>query len=112
MIDSIRIAAFPNRAYSQYNQDLIDAVEKGDPKKLDVEDELEEMKKKALLFDENFKKSTASAITDEILALDRRRDDAFIGFTTIVRGYTFSKFPEKKRLPILLLINLAYMEVA
>lgn len=97
MIDAVNLSHLPNRAYSQYAQDLIDAIVKGDPKKLDVEDELEEMKKKALLFDENFKKSTASPVTEEVLALDRRRDDAFIGFSTVVRGYTFSKFPEKKK---------------
>ena len=107
MIEAIKLPGLRNGEFSQFILDFLDFVQKGNVTTLKVEAEFNNLKALSDKFEKNFKIPQGSAITDEIIAMDVRRDNAFTGMSFIVNGNTYSSNAEVKNAALLLSNHLA-----
>ena len=102
MIDSIKLPGLRNGEFSQFILDFLAFVEKGNPAILDVVDENNALKAKSDAIENIFKTPQGSVITDELVAIDLRRDNAFTGYSLIINGNTYNKDAAVKTAALLL----------
>lgn len=102
MIQAIRLPGLRNGEFIQFSQDVLAAVELGNPVALNVVVQFNSFSEKINELELLFKPDPGSMITNEIVLLDNRRDSAFTGFSTIIRGFTYSFIPEQKAAALLL----------
>ena len=102
MIDAIKLPGLRNGEFSQFILDFLAFVSKGNPQTLRVMEEYNALLEKSGKIEGLFKQPQGSVITDELIGIDQRRDDAFTGYSFIVTGYTYSSDPVKKAAALLL----------
>lgn len=107
MINSIHLYSLRNGEYSQFILDTLSFIQKNDPKKLMVEYQYDQLLAISHDIEKLFKMEQGSILSDELMALDERRDDAINGLTTIINGHAYSTDPEVKANAKLLANHLA-----
>ncbi len=90
MIQSIRLQSLRNGEYIQLMLDVADMVNENDPAALKVEAKLTALQQEVNELEELFKIAQGNIITDELIALDTRRDNAFVGIQTLINGHSYS----------------------
>lgn len=89
MTQSIDLSKLRNAEYVQFTTDVLQIVNLNNPATLQVEAKYNGLNDVKNELEELFKKSTANPITEEIEALDQRRDNAISGILAIVKGNTY-----------------------
>lgn len=89
MTQSIDLSKLRNAEYVQFTTDVLQIVTINNPATLQVQAKFNAFSSVKNELEVLFKKSTANPITDEIEALDERRDNAVSGILYIVKGNTF-----------------------
>lgn len=89
MIDSINIAVLRNGEYLQFMEDFTSIVDVNSPATLNVDAQNTALKAKEIELQALFKVDQKNEITDELVLIDQRRDDAINGITSIVNGYLY-----------------------
>lgn len=107
MIDSIKLSALRNNEYAQFMQNFLAVVQRYDPIALQVLDEYNLLLTRLNSVKGMLNEGSGSAITDELVALDARRDEAINGLIALVNGYTYSIDVAKKEAANLLTNHLA-----
>ena len=92
-ITGIDLKNLRNDEYFQFMKNTVSLVTANDPVVLNVVAQNNALNTKTTEFDTLFKKSTASALTQEIFTLDVRRDNALVGINSIINGYLYHFTP-------------------
>lgn len=87
MISGIRLRALRNGEFIQFIRNFLEFTLKNDPAKLNVQARYDALLKLADELEELFVKESYSDLTQELVALDARRDKAVIGINWVVKGY-------------------------
>lgn len=90
MINSIDIYNLRNGEYLQFLTDFLDTVSDNNPDNLQVRTAYDALRTATDDTEKLFKISQGSIITEDILALDARRDNALTGFTFLINGHSYS----------------------
>ncbi|EZH72437.1 hypothetical protein ATO12_23600 [Aquimarina atlantica] len=80
---------FRNSEFIQYLTDVKKIVLQRDPQALQVVTQIDALNQQISVMDGVYKKQLGSTITQELEALDKRRDLAIIGIRTAVEAYTY-----------------------
>lgn len=83
------LTRFRNGEYLQYMKDVLKLVNKQDVALLELTEPRDALSSLTTRIDDAFQHSLGSALTQEIIALDERRDKAFIGFKSVLNGFTY-----------------------
>lgn len=83
------VTRYRNGEYLQYMKDVLELVNKQDVTTLLLTAQRDDLTTIVTSIDEAFQQSLGSALTQEIIDLDERRDKAFIGFKTLLNGFTY-----------------------
>jgi hypothetical protein len=94
MINAIDLAKLRNGEFLQFGTNVSDLVESNNPKGLNVEVQHAVFKTKVNETAALFNTERSSAITQELILLDERRDRAITGITTVIDGYCSHYFAE------------------
>ena len=91
MINSIKLPDLRNASYLQFQKDFLAIISRNDPASLQIETKYNDLSAKVTELENLFKKVLANPITQELLALDTRRDDAVTGiyYTALAYSYHF-----------------------
>ncbi len=89
MISSIDIAKLRNGEFLQFQTDFLSIVNLNNPATLQVQTHYNVLVANVQEIESLFKTDTANPITEEIAALDGRRDDAINGLLFIVKAYSY-----------------------
>jgi Family of unknown function (DUF6261) len=106
MIQSIDLKALRNAEYLQFMGQFAGLVNSSGPAALDVVAQYDSLRLKLTDMEALFKKQLASNITEEIEALDLRRDNAINGITSLVWAYLYHYNPDLVKAASLLSDNL------
>lgn len=87
MINAIDLAKLRNGEFLQFGTNVSDLVESNNPKGLNVEVQHAVFKTRVNETAALFNTERSSAITQEIIRLDDRRDRAITGMTAVIDGY-------------------------
>ena len=87
---------FRNGEYLQYMKDVLKLVNQQDVALLELTDQRDTLTGLTTQIDEVFQQSLGSAITQEIIALDERRDRAFVGIKAVLNGFTYHNNASKQ----------------
>ncbi|WP_316846268.1 DUF6261 family protein [Pedobacter psychrodurus] len=90
MINSIVLQPLRNGEYIQFMTDTLNIVSKNNPEKLKVSAQYEALRAATDNVEKLFKISQASLVTEELEALDKRRDDAINGINLHIQSLTYS----------------------
>jgi len=90
MINSIVLQPFRNGEYIQFLTDTLNIVLKNNPKTLNVVAQYDALRTATDNAEKLFKISQASLVTEELEALDKRRDDAINGISLQVQSLSYS----------------------
>lgn len=107
MIDAIKFSALRNNEYTQFMQNFLNVVQRYDPSALLVQDEYNKLLSLVNTIKGMLNEGTGSVVTDDLIALDSRRDEAINDILALVNGYTYSPDPAKKAAANLLTNHLA-----
>jgi hypothetical protein len=88
MIDSIDLKGLRNAEYIQFMDNFRDLVIKNDPTMLGVAVQQTVFVGKIVEIENLFKLQQANKFTEEVQALDLRRDNAINGISLVINGYT------------------------
>lgn len=83
------LTRYRNGEYLQYMKDVLVLVNLQDVALLELTEQRDTLNSLTNQIDEAFLQSLGSALTQEIILLDERRDKAFIGIKTLLSGYTY-----------------------
>lgn len=89
MIDSIDLQQLRNDEHLQLNKDVATLTLQNDPEALHIKPQYDALVLKNNELDALYKKQAASELTQEIDALDDRRDRAISGLVIVVDGYQY-----------------------
>lgn len=89
MITSIHLNNLRNSEFLQFSTDFLGLVLLNDPRALKVQPQYDKFKAATDMIDALFKADRGSLITDELVALDERRDTAINGITGYVQSLTY-----------------------
>jgi hypothetical protein len=89
MIHSINLTNLRNSEFLQFSNDFLGLVLLNDPRALKVQAQYDTFKAAASTIEALFKADRGSLITDELVALDERRDTAITGITAYVQSLTY-----------------------
>lgn len=89
MIRSIKLHALRNSEYIQFMRDVLFIIDKNHPDRLKVTDAYASLKSLVDRIEDLFMVQKGSSITQEIYALDARRDNALNGILFYVNGLTY-----------------------
>lgn len=106
MINSIDLTRMRNAEYIQFMKNVGALVTSNGPEALQVAAQNEALTTKTNELDVLFKKQLSSEITQEITALDERRDNAVRGIASVVDGYLYHFDTDKKQAATKLFANL------
>lgn len=90
MINSINLISLRNGEYIQFLTDVLNIVQTQNPATLSVKPQYDTLLATKASLENSFKTSQGSLVTEEITALDNRRDRAINGINSLVNGYTYS----------------------
>lgn len=90
MIQSIRLQSLRNAEYIQLMLDVAGLVNENDPAVLKVEAKHTALQQEVNQLEELFKIAQGNIITDELIAIDTRRDNALVGIQTLINGHSYS----------------------
>lgn len=90
MINSITLYSLRNSEFIQFLTDFLAIVLQKDPTAMQVKKQYDAVAALENSLEALFKTDKGSDITDELIALDLRRDNAFNGISTLVSGYSYS----------------------
>ena len=107
MIDSIKLSSLRNNEYAQFIQNFLTVVQRHDAATLQVQEEYDKLLSLLNSIKAMLNEGSGSVITDELVGLDIRRDEAINGIIALVNGYTYSKDATKKAAANLLATHLA-----
>ena len=107
MISPLKITALRNNEYTQFMQNFLNVVQRYDPAVLLVQDEYNKLLALINFMKGMLNEGSGNAITDELVALDTRRDEAINGIMALANGYTYSMDPAKKAAANLVVTHLA-----
>ncbi len=106
MINSILLRELRNANYLQFQKDFLSIISRNDPKGLQVESKYDELASKVEELEGLFKKALANPISQELLDLDARRDDAINGIFYVATAYTYHYDSVLKKAADALLANI------
>lgn len=91
MINSIDLPHLRNANYLQFQKDFLAIISRNNPALLQIETKYEELSAKVLEMEALFKKALANPMSQELLVLDGRRDDAINGiyYTALANSYHY-----------------------
>ena len=90
MILTIRLTGLRNNEYTQFMQNILSAINRYDPTALQIKPDYDALMTELTSTKQVLNEATGSATTDELVALDTRRDNAFSGALAMVNANTFS----------------------
>lgn len=96
-MNTIDLPKLRNAEYLQYMKDFAGIINLNDPATLQIDAKLAALNAKTLELEELFKKALANDLTRVILALDERRDNAVMGITAFLQGYSYHYEEDKKQ---------------
>lgn len=89
MINAINISILRNAEYLQFMKNVASLVQTNDPVVLNVAPQLTALNNAVSVLDGLFKIQLANEITEELVAIDERRDKAITGLGFVVTGYVY-----------------------
>jgi len=89
MINAIDLRNLRNSEFLQFSNDFLGLVLLNDPRALKVQPQYDNLKAAANTIEALFKADRGSLMTDELVALDLRRDTAITGITGYVQSLTY-----------------------
>ncbi len=107
MIISINLSNLRNPEFLQFSNDFLGIVQLNNPKALNVQAEFDDFTSATNIIDTLFKADRGSLITDEIEAMDLRRDTAITGISGYVQSLTYHFNPVTRQHAVALAGNLA-----
>lgn len=107
MINSIKLSALRNNEYAQFFQNFLSALYRYDPSALLVQAEYDHLLAMITGIKGLLNEDTGSDMTNELVALDTRRDDAINGVTALINGSAYSSDASLKAAANLLMAHLA-----
>jgi Family of unknown function (DUF6261) len=107
MIISINLANLRNPEFLQFSNDFLGIVQLNNPVALNVKAEFDDFTNATNTIEALFKADRGSLITDEVQALDMRRDAAITGITGYVQSLTYHFNPITRQHAVALAANLA-----
>jgi len=107
MINSIDLPHLRNANYLQFQKDFLSIISRNNPSTLQIETKYDELSAKVDELESLFKKALANPMSQELLVLDGRRDDAINGiyYTALANSYHYEA--EIKQAADLLLANIS-----
>lgn len=106
MINSIPLQTLRNSEFLQFIADILGIVSLNDPAQLQVASQFSSLQTGYSSLQELFKTDRGNPVTEEILALDSRRDDAITGLSALVNAHTYHFNPSFRNPANLLQANL------
>jgi hypothetical protein len=89
MIQSIELGSLRNAEYLQFQNDFIAIAIRNNPTLLQIEAKLNSLQQKSVELDLLFKKILANENTQLLVDIDTQRDQAILGITNVVFGFTY-----------------------
>lgn len=83
------LTRYRNGEYLQYIKDVLDLVNKQDVDVLELTQQRNELTTNVNTIDATYQQSLGSALTQEIIDLDTRRDNAMIGIRAVASGFLY-----------------------
>ena len=105
-IYSIDLAKLRNSEFLQFSNDSLGIVQLNDPTALKVQPQFNNFMADTTAIDALFKADRGSLITNELVQLDERRDNAITGITAYVQALTYHFIPDTHRHAAALAANL------
>lgn len=105
-MNAIDLPKLRNAEYLQYVKDFSGIINLNNPSQLGIEAKLTTFITKITELEALYKKALASEKTQELLALDEKRDDAINGIYYFLLSYTYHFQPDKQQNAQLLLSNM------
>lgn len=108
MINSIDLTHLQNANYLQFQKDFLAIISRNDPSALEVQSKYDDLTAKIEELESLFKKALANPISQELLSLDDRRDDAVNGiyYTALASSYHYDSTIKQAADLLLASINL------
>jgi hypothetical protein len=91
MIDTIKVAGLRNNDYSQFLQNILSVIDRFDPDKLMSQEEYDNLLARSAAIKSALNKKQGSDLTDELVALDDRRDEAVDAIAAIINSFSYHK---------------------
>ncbi|TLX76077.1 hypothetical protein E9993_07655 [Labilibacter sediminis] len=89
MFKTIYLKNLRNGEFVQYNENLLSILGQNNPEALLINDQYNALNQLQETLTSIFKQDQGSAITKELTEIDARRDNAFTGISTVIKGYTY-----------------------
>ena len=89
-INSIELYKLRNGEYTQFLLDVLSLVQKNDPAALLVQPQYNQLLALSQGIENLFKVGQGNALSDELVLLDERRDNAINGISALVAGHVYS----------------------
>lgn len=108
MINSIDLPRLRNANYLQFQKDFLSIISRNNPATLQIETKFDDLSAKTEELESLFKKALANPMSQELLVLDGRRDDAINGiyYTALANSYHYEAATKQAADAILANINL------
>lgn len=106
MINSIDLPHLRNANYLQFQKDFLAIISRNNPDVLNLESKYDNLSAKVQELESLFKKALANPMSQELLILDERRDDAFNGIYYAALSYSYHYDAAKKQAADNLLSNI------
>lgn len=106
MINSIPLQTLRNGEFLQFISDILGIVSLNDPAQLQVSGQFTQLQAEYVSLQELFKTDRSNPVTEEIIALDIRRDEAVTGISVLVNAFTYHFNPVLRNPAKLLQANL------
>jgi hypothetical protein len=106
MIANLQVQKLRNSEFIQFVNDTLSIVSLNDPQALLVLNQFNALTAEKTILETLFNKEQASALTNELIALDDQRDNVLNGIIALVTGYTYSLDPVQKKSAIALQTNI------
>lgn len=107
MINAIDLTKLRNGEYTQFLKDVRDIVGRKGPSALNIQPQYDKLAIVITDLERLFKTPQGNIISEELEALDLRRDNAIIAINSIATGYTYATDPATSSAAKLLLNHLA-----
>jgi len=83
------ISNYRNSELLQFMSDVITICDSYQPGQLFLQNQADDLKEKTHALDLTYKQDKGSEITKELVNFDKRRDNGFVGFKTVMEGLSF-----------------------
>lgn len=97
MIQALKLQSLRNGEYIQLMLDIVNIVDKKGPDTLQVANQFAALQQEVATLEALFKVAQGNLITEELIALDARRDNAITGIQTMVAAFSYSTIPEQQQ---------------